>query len=196
MWLPRFSGFFKFLVTGLGGAAFGMVNGGKSESTAGHSQTKYQNNIMKTTSCILIPIALLALTATLTARPLDLNRDRHDHQEKIQEVREELGLSDAQKNQIQGIFFSYRDDIRQQIAAGRTARQEMEQAVKQHGPESEEAGEAAAYIGEVAESRALLLGEILTEVSAVLTDEQRETLGELRGRIQEWIEGALSAKGL
>jgi Spy/CpxP family protein refolding chaperone len=151
---------------------------------------------MKTTTRILIPLTLLALSSSLAARPLDQVENRQDRRGKIQEVSRELGLSDAQRQQIKAIVLSYRDDIRQQITSGRVARKGMEEAVRQHGPESGEAREAASYLGEVAGSRALLLGEILTDVSTVLTDEQRKSFKELRGRMQGWIEEAISDRGL
>lgn len=144
----------------------------------------------------MLPLAIAASTTQLAAAPLEKFQNRRAVVAQAEELRQDLGVTDEQKAQIKAILLSYKPDIKQQIAAGKAAREQMKAAVSEFGPESQQAKDAAIFIGKVAESRALLTGEILFDIKPVLTEEQIAKLEELRETIKDRIEGHLSAHGL
>lgn len=157
-----------------------------------HEKTKH-NQFNEKNTLFLLPLAILATASPLAAAPFGGFQARMAAARQIGDFGGQMDLSDQQRAEIKEIVLTYKADISQQMKAGQAARKQMMAAVKEHGPKSAEAEEAAEYVGEVAQSRALLMGEILTDVAEVLTDEQIARLEKMKDTIMGMVEERMSA---
>lgn len=148
---------------------------------------------MKPMKRLILPLLLAATIAPASAAPAMDIRQKMAIANEIAEFREELNITDGQREGARDILSEYKLEIQAQFAAGKAARKTMEKAVKEHGPESAQATQAATAIGRVATSRALLTAEIMTDLKTVLTDEQIAMLQDLREKILLVIENAIGA---
>ena len=122
---------------------------------------------MKTKTLLMIPLALLITSASLSAQPLEQLRARVAVAKDIKQIGKQIGLSDEQRAEIKKVLQARKVDITRQLKQSKAAREAMQAAVMEHGAQSPEARQAATAIGDIAESRALLTAEILTEVSYI-----------------------------
>ena len=108
---------------------------------------------------------------------------------EIHDFRQQTPLTDAQRDQVKAILQSHKSEIGAQFKKGSEARRNMREAVSQSGPESAETLKASDGIADAAKSRALLLAKISSEVSPILTPEQRQHVGDARARIENMVDG-------
>ena len=151
---------------------------------------------MKKKALLVLPLAIGALFAPLSAGPLGQGPFRGEIVQKLMNMRDELGMTDAQKQEIRGVIEGYRSEIKSQWAIGKAAREGMRTAVQEHGAESPEATAAAKKIGDAATSGSLLLAKILSDVKPLLTEDQIKKIQEGRVDITSLIESRLNAGGL
>lgn len=148
---------------------------------------------MKTIQRLILPLVLAATIAPASAAPAMDMRQKLALANQVAEFRDELNITDQQRQAVREILSRYKPEIQLQFAAGSTARKAMEKAVQEHGPDSAQATQAATAIGKAATSRALLAAEIMTELKTVLTEEQIAMLENLRETIAFLVEDIISA---
>ena len=107
-------------------------------------------------------------------------------------LREQAPLSDEQRTEVRGVLKSHKAEILAQFEKGRDARRAMIEAIGQKGPESPEALKAADAIGESARSRALLTGKVVSEITPILTPEQKTLAKSTLERIEDKVDGMFS----
>jgi periplasmic protein CpxP/Spy len=96
-----------------------------------------------------------------------------------------LDLTDEQKTRIRDLMESHKPQLEAQREARRAAHRALADAVAAE-PRDEAAIRArAAEIGRVAGDSAVLKARIRSEISPLLTDQQREKLREMKERFQE-----------
>jgi Spy/CpxP family protein refolding chaperone len=106
--------------------------------------------------------------------------------------REQAPLSDGQRTEVRDILKSHKAEIAAQFQKGKDARRAMIEAVAQKGPDSPEALKAADAIGESARSRALLTGRVVSEITPLLTPEQKTLAKSALERIEGKVDGLFS----
>lgn len=149
---------------------------------------------MKTIQRLILPLVLAATIAPACAAPAMDMRQKMALAKEVAEFREELNITDPQRQAAREILTRYKPEIQLQFATGTTARNAMKQAVREHGPDSAQAMQAATAIGKAATNRALLAAEIMTELKTVLTDEQIAMLENLHDAIALLVEDIIRAE--
>ncbi len=107
-------------------------------------------------------------------------------------LREQAPLSDEQRTEVRSVMKSHKAEILAQFEKGRDARRAMMEAVGQDGPDSAEALKAADAIGESARSRALLTAKVVSEITPLLTPEQKTLAKSALERIEGEVDGMFS----
>ena len=151
---------------------------------------------MKKKALIILPLAIGAVLAPLSAAPFGQGPFRGEIVQRLMDLRADLDLSDTQKEEIRVVAEGYRDEIKAQWTTGKAAREGMRSAVQEHGAESPEAIAAAEKIGDAATSGSLLLAKILSDVKPLLTEDQLQKIQSGRADITGLIESRLNAGGL
>lgn len=109
--------------------------------------------------------------------------------------RENLGLTDTQKQEIRGVLKGYKSRIKDQWEESKTARNSMRDAVKAHGADSAEAKSAAKAVGTAAEHRALLIADIAAKVKPILTPDQVSKIESAWSEIENLIDERFAKAG-
>ena len=91
---------------------------------------------------------------------------------RLKALRHDLDLGFGQKIQIHTIVRGYKDSLKTQWAAGKSARDSLRQANLEHGPDSPEVQAAATHLAEIFRGRVLLFAKIANDIRPVLSDEQ------------------------
>jgi len=107
--------------------------------------------------------------------------------------RKETPLSDEQREKLAAVLEPHRAEARAIIERGREVRKTYAEVVKQHGPDSAQAREAAEKIGTLARDRALLIARIGMEAKPLLTAEQQDRLDAARQEVESLVDTALAA---
>lgn len=147
---------------------------------------------------VLLPVAAgLAMLATpLAAAPSGELKARKAIAGKLAELRDDLALTQEQKEKVRGVLQAHKSELKDQWVAGKNARGTMHSAVKEHGADSPEARTAADSLGRVSANRALLVAEIAAAVRPVLTPDQIKKLESAKGELLKWIEERSSTGGI
>ena len=95
-----------------------------------------------------------------------------------------LDLSDDQRAQIKGVLKSHAAEIEAQMAAGKSARRALTDAVAAEPYDEAAIRARAAEFGRVHAEGAVLMARLRSEISPILTAEQREDLARLQARIR------------
>jgi len=143
---------------------------------------------MKAKLLFLLSVAGLGLATLVPARAQEAGTLRQQAREKLADLRDDLGLDATQKEKIRDILVSHKAELLAQWQLGKSARDTMQSAVKDHGAGSPEATAAANGIGEVAKKRALLVASIAQEVKPVLTPEQIKKLETAKEGLEKWLQ--------
>lgn len=151
---------------------------------------------MKMKTLLILPLALGAILAPLYAVPVGEGPFRGEIIQKLMAMRDDLGLTDTQKQEIRGVIETYRSEIKDQWAIGKSAREGMRTAVQEYGAESPEASATAEKIGDAATSGSLLLAKILSDVKPLLTEDQIQKMQDGRADISKLLESRLNVGGL
>ena len=103
-----------------------------------------------------------------------------------------LDLSTAQKQEIRAILRSHQPELETELAAVKTSRQQLWDAI--HADVADEAAirAAAEVVGEAEADLAVTRAAIVAEVRAVLTPEQREELAEMAADARAFIEALIA----
>lgn len=108
-------------------------------------------------------------------------------------LREQAPLSAEQRTEVRDVLESHKAEIRAQFEKGRDARRAMIDAVAQKGPDSAEAQKAADAIGEVARNRAMLTAKVVSEITPLLTPQQKtlakDALERIEGKVDDMFSG-------
>jgi Spy/CpxP family protein refolding chaperone len=116
-----------------------------------------------------------------------------DIAQELANLRAEAPLSDAQRKEVRSVVQSHKSEIRAQFEKGRDARRAMIDAVAQKGPDSPEAQVAADAIGEAARNRALLTAKVVSEITPLLTPQQKtlakDALERIEGKVDDMFSG-------
>jgi Spy/CpxP family protein refolding chaperone len=116
-----------------------------------------------------------------------------DIAQELANLRAEAPLTDAQRKEVRSVVQSHKAEIRAQFEKGRDARRAMIDAVAQNGPDSPEAQKAADAIGEVARNRALLTAKVVSEITPLLTPQQKtlakDALERIEGKVDDMFSG-------
>jgi Spy/CpxP family protein refolding chaperone len=115
-----------------------------------------------------------------------------DIAQELANLRAQAPLSDAQRKDVRNVVQSHKSEIRAQFEKGRDARRAMIDAVAQKGPDSPEALKAADAIGEAARNRALLTAKVASEITPLLTPEQKTLAKSALERIKDKVDGMFS----
>ncbi|MFN2386587.1 MAG: Spy/CpxP family protein refolding chaperone [Thermoanaerobaculia bacterium] len=96
-----------------------------------------------------------------------------------------LDLTEDQKTRIRGIYESRSVQIQEQREARRNARRALTEAM--HAAQRDEAviRARAAELGRVTGEGAVLFSRIRAEIAPLLTDEQRQKLADMKGKVRE-----------
>ena len=114
---------------------------------------------------------------------------------ELKGLRSQLNITEGQRTQIQGVVKSHKPEIAAQLEKGRDARRAMRDAVEAHGPDSAETMKATDAVADSARARALLVAKISSEVSPILTSEQREQVKATRSRIEDSVDELIAKFG-
>jgi protein CpxP len=96
----------------------------------------------------------------------------------------QIDLSDQQRGQIKEILKAEREGMKEQRQALAERRRALHEAVRS-GAEEWELREKANDLGLATGDLAVKLAAVHGQIEAILTDEQRQSLGELRTKMQE-----------
>jgi Spy/CpxP family protein refolding chaperone len=97
----------------------------------------------------------------------------------------QLGLTDAQRDQVRAIMERHRDDFRKLAQQEREARRALQEAVTAEGFNESAIRTAGAKVGEAQTEAALLRARVHEEVWTVLTPEQREKAKTLKAEREQ-----------
>jgi Spy/CpxP family protein refolding chaperone len=115
--------------------------------------------------------------------------------EKFKALRRDLDLSLIQKFKIIGTVKGFKESLKAQFAAGKSAREGMRSAVQQHGADSPEVQAAAAVLAGASQNRALLFAKIAEAIRPILSDEQAAKFEVARAEFEAMIQSKLDQLG-
>lgn len=160
-------------------------------------------NLMKNTNwgARALAMLLVAMFATVSLAYADDNRRAFDgkggkdgkgwqqsderHAERMDRMAEKLGLSDAQKKEVEAVFESSRDKMRESHEQMRDLRKQMHALDPSEGNYMKEVSKLARRTGELMENQIIERARTRQAVHQVLTPEQRETAKKLREERRE-----------
>lgn len=116
--------------------------------------------------------------------------------EKIrQHVGEKLNLTADQKSQIKSIVTGEKDTLKPLLTRFHDARTELRAAIRASDANEASVRTAAAKVASVEVDLAVERLKLYGKIAPILTDEQRQKIGELEQRADEFMENAIAKFG-
>jgi Spy/CpxP family protein refolding chaperone len=154
---------------------------------------------MKTSNWLVITVAatvaaggLFALTSR-AANPVSPPGRLHGH--LLERAKEKLGLSDTQVAQIKGVFKADKDNLTGLLTRWHEARAGLRSAIQAADATETSVRAASAKVAAVEADLAVERLALFGKISPILTGEQREKLGELQARVDDFVDGLIHRLG-